>query len=202
DGGAGGAGGAPAPDTTRVTHFPEDCGTLVSLIPAPGEAGQFGLSRITPPSWPFTATAIEYEMFNGLRGDGTTNTVDADQRVLVFKGTDVVPDAVPDLLQESIVPAVAGYEASLYTVVLPLDGAVTLTEGEHLFVAIDFPVDGVDLHSAIAACQQGPGGSPQPFPADRYYWGAALEAPFPWTPLHDFGLDLWLQMSMWGHAGE
>jgi hypothetical protein len=202
EGGAGGAGGATPPADVLFSHFPDDCQTLVSLIPAPGEAGQFGLARITPPSWPYEVTAVEYEMFNGVRGDGTTNSVAFDQRVLVFRGLDAEPVASPEFLQDSTVPAAADFMGDLYKVTLPLETAVRLEEGEHLFVAIDLPSDMDGQTSAIAACQHGPTGSIQEYPADRYYWGASLDAPFAWTPLAGFGLDLWLDVAAWGHPVE
>jgi hypothetical protein len=141
------------------------------IYPAPGEAGHLYGVRLTPPSYPYVVTSIQYELV-GLE----SCLITTDHRVEVFVSTDIVPPGTPTLLASIDVQGAAAQGPSL-VVESPLVDDLVLQDGEHLFVAVELPL--VEA-SCIAVCRDAP-------VADRDFWSNGVAPPYPWATLASFG---------------
>jgi len=102
-------------------------------------------------------------------------------KVLVFRGTSAAPAATPVLDATLTVPASGPDPLGSRVERLPLDTPITLSEGEHLFVAVEM-VGQTPAELCVLAC--GEDGAD-----DRNYWSNAVAAPFPWATMASFDLD-------------
>lgn len=174
-GGQGGQGGeAPTGwfGTTPTLNNDADCLEWMAVTPAENEAGHLYAVRLTPPSYPFEVTEVQYELFGTEECDSTTA-----HRVEVFVDTATTPPASPTITQLDI-PA-TGTTEPVRVVTAQLTSPITLQTGEHLFVAVELVNIG---GSCMAAC----GGATI---ADRDWWSNAAAAPYSWATLASFQLD-------------
>jgi hypothetical protein len=175
-GGEGGAGGGvmltpgwfdPPPDLAND----KECLVPAIIYPAPGEAGHLYAVRLTPPSYPYAVTSIQYELVGG-----AGCLITSDHRVEVFVSTETVPPNAPTLVATIDIDGAAAEGAS-FAVESTLQDEVVLLDGEHLFVAVELPiVEG----SCIAVCKDAP-------VVDRDYWSNAAASPYNWATLASFG---------------
>ncbi len=174
-GGHGGQGGeAPTGwfGTTPTLTNDADCLEWMAVAPAENEAGHLYAARLTPPSYPFLVTEVQYELAGG--GDCDSSFA---HRVEVFVDSATTPAASPTVTQLDIV-ATSGTEP-VRVVTAQLPSPITLQTGEHLFVAVELVT--VDT-SCIAAC----GGATI---TDRDWWSNATAAPYSWASMASFQLD-------------
>ncbi len=173
-GGMGGGGPSGWAGPVPSLQNDPDCSTWMVVAPAAGEAGHLYAVRLTPGSYPFTVDEIVYE----LGDDGDTCDATPAHRVEVFVDTASAPAGTPAGTVVLDIPA-AGSNAGVRVVSAPLPAPITLSAGEHLFVAVELPAVG---SSCVMAC----GGAAV---TDRDYWSNATIAPYPWATLDSFGID-------------
>jgi hypothetical protein len=150
----------------------KDCDNPSYVFPAAGEASHLYAVRLTPPSYPYAVTSVQYE----LAGIDEC-VVTTDHHVEVFISTNTVPPNEPTLVASLDVDGAAA-QTPFYVVEAPLPDEVVLVDGEHLFVAVELPVvEG----SCIAVCQDAP-------VDDRDYWSNAAAMPYDWATLASFRL--------------
>ncbi|MEJ7733903.1 MAG: hypothetical protein WKG00_32505 [Polyangiaceae bacterium] len=179
EGGAGGAGGEGGGETLPPGWYetPPDlandkvCDNPSYIYPAPGEAGHLYGVRLTPPSYPYAVTSVQYELV-GI-DDCLVTTA---HHVEVFVSTNTVPPNEPTLVASVDVAGAPAQQPS-YVVQAPLPDPVVLVDGEHLFVAVELPL--VEA-SCIAVCQDASAN-------DRDYWSNAAVMPYDWATLASFG---------------
>lgn len=142
--------------------------------PSPGEEGHHAAARLTPPSWPFTVEAVGYHLGSqGACANGLAHSVG------IFVGSDT-PAAAPQLAETFMVsaaPPVGGWK--LRRLVLP--EPIELAEGEHLYVSIEMAGD-AQGHLCVGMCNLGD-------TAGAAWWSNAVDEPFSWAELSDFGID-------------
>ncbi|MCA9543873.1 MAG: hypothetical protein KC613_05765 [Myxococcales bacterium] len=133
-------------------------------------AGGWSVTRLTPAGWPFQVEQIGYELVHrpGQGPPGCTAT--APHAVVVFVSGETPADDAPLLQRFDVALDEGDVPRDHAPVRLDLDEAVTLQQGESLYVAIEMPGDAV--RSCLAVCfpeqapaanfftQQGPGISP------------------------------------------
>ncbi|MBI5512039.1 MAG: hypothetical protein HY903_25045 [Deltaproteobacteria bacterium] len=194
DGGAGGdaAGGdtsASAPRWLSNAGFTEP---PKSIAPDPGEEGYLAAARLTPPYYPFTVTRISYRLVHGSSAGGAACDALAAHRVEVSSSTAIVPAASPSPV---VLTEPQGSASDVIDVVRDVDrdlpAPLTLTPGEHLFVAV--ALTGTYPNVMCIGIN-----SDDPFDADRNYWSRAAAAPYDWTSLSTFNLDGSLLLSARG----
>ncbi len=186
DGGQGGQGGeAPTGwfGTIPTLNNDPDCLEWGAITPAEQEAGHLYAARLTPPSYPFEVTEVQYELMGGGNCDSTPA-----HRVEVFVDSATTPPASPTITQLDI--AATGATEPIRVVTVGLPSAITLQTGEHLFVAVEL----VNVESScVATC----GGATV---ADRDWWSNAVAAPYSWATLASFNFDVHARIGANGTA--
>ena len=176
EGGAGGAGGGETLppgwyETPPDLANDKQCDAPSYIFPGPGEAGHLYGVRLTPPSYPYAVTSVQYELA------GIDDClVTTDHHVEVFVSTNTVPPNEPTLVASLDVDG-APAQGPSYVVEAALPDELVLVDGEHLFVAVELPLEGA---SCIAVCQDAP-------VEDRDYWSNAAAMPYDWATLASFG---------------
>ena len=189
EGGQGGEGGAATVDVCEGWALANSPGGCVPDVVAPlaGEETHWIAARLTPPSYPFTVTAVRYALAQGDVGSVTCNNGLA-HAVEVFVGTDVAPVASPSIIEHADVDASAavdGIRTFDHTLTRPL----TLETGEYLFVAVqNAGVSPADC-TCFATCKTG-------YVPDTNYWSNAGAPPYPWATLESFGASLQVNYSV------
>ena len=159
-----------------------------------GEPEAWAASRLTPPHYPFTVTAIDYEWLLGAGCEAALTHTRA-----VWKGTGTAPAEPVDLQvwSEPVTMFSSGTVPSSvsrpYGFKRPLQTPIVLQEGEHLFLATRI-IRGVRGSSCAAICRGTPGD------ATRNYWGeGGAELPTEWASLASFGITEDFRYAMIGH---
>jgi hypothetical protein len=179
-GGTGGSdtGGTGGGGTGELLSNIETCAGAVQVVyPAPGENLQWAASRLTPSSYPADIAKVVLALRHGGSDDCSA---ELPTKVMVFKGTEVTPNASPADPQEisvSVTSATSGDASYAFDLTSPLK----LQTGEHLFVAMQVRVDN-NKKTCIVSCPTGGH-------ADRNYWAVKQKAPFDWAKLASFGID-------------
>src|SRR5262245_19728844 len=110
-GGAGGEGGATAPppwhDDPPTLSIAACVERNMSVVPNPGNEGHLAEVRLTPPSYPFQITGIEYELFHGMTNDGGICDATLAHRVEIYVDTAVTPSNTPTIAAQLDLPAAA-----------------------------------------------------------------------------------------------
>ncbi len=188
-GGSGGQGGqgGEAPTgwfgTIPTLNNNAECLEWGAISPAEGEAGHLYAARLTPPSYPFEVTEVQYELMGGGECDSTTA-----HRVEVFVDSATTPSNSPTITQLDI--SATGTTEFVRVVTAQLPSPITLQTGEHLFVAVEL----VTIEaSCIATC----GGATV---ADRDWWSNAVAAPYSWATLASFNFDVHARIGANGTA--
>ena len=176
-------GGNPQPGQTKITNTPNaSCVTgtpdsVGSDASNPDEHEAWTVARLTPPTYPFSALAIDYDLVANSNGCD----VNIPHRVRVFKGTSAVPIASPvDVLEMSVSHATPVLTTTYHQIVA-LPSPVTLQSGESLFVAVEMKVVGAS-ENCILVCR-GEAGQ-----RDRNYWTDSDDAPSAWSTLASYGI--------------
>jgi hypothetical protein len=141
------------------------------LAPVSGEAGHLIAARLTPPSYPYEVTEVQYELVGAAPCDSSFG-----HRVEVFVGTDDAPANDPAATRLDVPAAVTTEPVRVVQLTLP--SPITLQSGEHLFVAVELVHEGT---SCIGMCD-GAGDW------TRNYWSNAQSAPYSWAALSSFQL--------------
>jgi hypothetical protein len=156
----------------------ENCANPVQVVyPAPGENLQWAASRLTPSSYPVEIVKIVLALRHG---GADKCSAEFPTKVMVFKGTEVTPNASPASPREvfvSVTSATSGDASYAFDLTSPL----MLETGEHLFVAMQVHED-ADKRTCIVSCPSGAH-------ADRNYWGVSQTAPFDWRELASWGIN-------------
>ncbi len=153
-----------------------DANTYVS--PDAGNEGQLAAGRLTPPTYPFQVTSIEYEL---VMNDPASAPCDATlaHRVEIYVDTNVTPSNTPVIAATFDVAAMPGIPVNTHRLVTrTLATPITLTAGQNLFVAVELAGTGPD-HLCIPLCA-GTGAD------DRNYWSNATMPPYNWATLASF----------------
>jgi len=162
----------------------------LALAPAEGEFGHWAAARLTPPSYPFTVTAISYL---AITGEGSECRTGLGHQVALYVGAQDKPTASPEGVILSV-PA-AAHARHFRQVILDLDTPVQLSEGQHLFVAVEM----AGGPEAMLCLNMGCTGEGTP---DRNYWSNAAAPPFDWATLDSFGFTQDISMSAVGYQGS
>jgi hypothetical protein len=160
-------------------------GSEGTVVPAKNELGHFAAARLTPTSYPFTVATVRYEL-NG-EASGCTNLL--GHKVMVFVAETSTPPATPTGVVTIPVPAAtsAGPHRVLEQA---LPSPITLTSGQHLFVAVEMTGDSSGTLCLVACDGSGI--------ADRNWWSNAVAPPYPWTTLASFGITANLKIDALG----
>ncbi|MBW2454903.1 MAG: hypothetical protein JRI68_10345 [Deltaproteobacteria bacterium] len=185
-GGQGGQGGeAPTGwyGTTPTLNNDADCLVWGGISPAAGEAGHLYAARLTPPSYPFQVTEVQYE----LMGSGECDNTFA-HRVEVFVDSATTPPNSPTITLLDI--AATGANETVRVVTAQLPSPITLQTGEHLFVAVEL----VTIEtSCVAVCSNAT-------VSDRDWWSNAVAVPYNWATLASFQFDVHARIGANGTA--
>lgn len=159
-----------------LRNAPEDCKHIELVAPElPNEADSWFATRLRPLAWPATITDIAYGLPHNAECDaGLAHTV------IVFPVDAGVPVADPASVPgaQTLSVQVSPEGTGLVPIELELDEAITLTEGQDLFIAVQTTVTAdASASICIAACTDG-GGTP-----GVNWWAEATEAPFEWSDL-------------------
>jgi hypothetical protein len=168
----------------------ETCPEAHVVAPAETEQNHLAAARLTPPSYPYVVTGIQYVLNGGAQGDIECQTGLAHQ-VHVFKGPDVTPPATIE--NDTVIDVDLGQAVMVITVVQQLVTPITLEQGEHLFIAVQMAGTHPDV-LCVGACS-GPA-----YQEDRNYWSNAADPPYPWPTLGSFGLKMNYRFDALGHA--
>lgn len=175
----------------ELRNTPADCKHIELVAPVlPGEADSWFATRLRPLAWPATITDVAY---------GLPNNTDCDaglaHTVIVFAVDAGVPVPDPESTPGAqTIPVDASPEGTgLVPIELMLDPAITLTEGQDLFIAVQTPANAdASASICIAACTDG-GGTP-----GINWWSEATAPPFDWSDLvadHGFTHDMMVTAS-------
>lgn len=205
-----GAGGAPAggsanPPVTHVypgategqlilSNAPRPCERRTTISPyLPQEAGHHAGALLTPPSYPFTVSIIEYTLEEP--PDIVTCKSELAHRLeLSVLRADQAPPASPSSeaishLSLEIPQAMAPTERRV--ILQNLTEPLVLSEGERLLVSVSLTAEGAE-HLCIAACED------EPARRGAEFWSNAAQAPYEWVELGSFGLTSELMISVIG----
>lgn len=150
-----------------------------AIVPTdPGDEKALATTRLTPPSYPFTITDIQYVLGTSAPEchTGLAHGVD------LFVGTAVIPPPSPMVLHHFDNAAVANTAADRI-VTLQVNPPVTLQSGEHLFIAVKFAGTFPSDLLCLGAC----GPPPMSYQDDRTYLGKPNAPPYQWVTLGSFG---------------
>lgn len=178
DGGSADVIAVDAPPLTLVANeYP--CADEGKIYPstAQNEVGHLIAAKLTPPHTPFTVTTVRYQV----EASDTCNNTMA-HRVEVTHGPQAAPENTPAEVQTIDVPAVVSApEKRMIDLALPQP--ITLAGGEHLFVAVQMPMDHAGKLLCLTICM---------FHGleDRNFWSNATGAPYDWTALNGTSMNV------------
>lgn len=188
--------GEVGPSLIVVANAASICGSPL-LSPDPGEEDHWCAARLTPPVYPLVVVGIRYYAGNGAAGAVTCDASLA-HKVELYAETTLAPPATPIPVAIIDVPAVDPSTLipdECRNVEVEVDPPVTLTSGQHLFVAVQF----AGTHPNVFCIQVNSSGA---YEADRNYWSSAAAAPFSWVTLDSFGLTGSLVIQAVGYQAE
>ncbi len=161
----------------------EECaGGIFGIGPAPGEAGHLAATRLTPPSYPFSVESVRYEVpaTQGACSQGVAH------RVEVYVTSENTPAAQPIAIETINVPKSAGTTEDVW-LEHELADAISLSEGEHLIVAVEMAGEPQTAAMCVYMCN--PDGSEL---VDRNWWSNSDVTPYPWADTVTlFGFGNW-----------
>lgn len=177
NGGTGGTGGAGA--GPELTNNDSTC-EAGSIAQAMGEDGHLAAAQLTPPSYPFVITSIQYVLVPPENNNCETGLA---HQVDLFVGTDITlltdPDTMPPNGRHFDVPAETNLtEDRLVT--LEVNPPLEIASGD-LFIAVKFGGMFPDHVLCVGSC-----GGPA-FKIDRNWWSNAAMPPYSWQELSSFG---------------
>jgi hypothetical protein len=183
---------AALPDATPPDAMPDQlltnaatCANLNSVLPLAGEESHYIAARLTPPSYPFSVTDVQYTLSSG--GDCVPGLA---HQVQVYATTTTTPPGTPVVHETIPVPTIATTMDRMVS--LPLNAPLVLTAGEHLIIAIQN--SGVSPNvTCVVTCDD------VNAIADRNWWSNAGAPVFPWATLSSFGLDTTVMADAIGH---
>ena len=178
-----------------LSNAPRPCEQRTTISPyLPDEAGHHAASLLTPSSYPFTVSAVEYTLEeppdimsckSELAHRIELTVLSAAQAPLAAPATEarahrsvLVPQAMMPTERRVILQ---GFE----------EEPLVLNEGERLLVSISLAAEGAD-HLCIAACED------EPARRGMEFWSNAESAPYDWVELGTFGLTTELMISVIG----
>jgi len=163
----------------RVSNNPSCAGDL-NIAPSAGQESHWVATRLTPPKYPFVVSAVEYELISGTDSSGYPCEAKTAHRLQVFASDTANPPPSPTVLSEVAVPAATNVPDGVRKVHVDLPQAVTITQGQHLYVAIqNFGTDPVV--SCFRMCDQ-------TVKSTIDFWSNANSAPFSWVTLASFNV--------------
>lgn len=201
--GGGSAGGSTNPSLTHVypgategqvilSNAPRPCERRTTISPyLPDEAGHHAGSILTPSSYPFTVSMIEYTLEEPPDIPSCKSEL-AHRLELSVLSAEQPPPASPSSeairhISLEVPQAMAPTERRV--ILQNLADPITLNEGERLLVSVSLIAEGAD-HLCIAACED------EPARRGAEFWSNAPQAPYDWAELGSFGLTSELMISV------
>ena len=167
-------------DAVVLTNLPGGCASPSYIYPSEGEEAHWAATRLTPAAYPIDVDTVSYTM-PAVTAGALTCVPSLAHEVWLFTHSGEAPPATPVPLATLEVPP-GGDPTSNREVLLEVKPPVTLSGGDHLFVAIQFAGAWPDV-SCLAVCQDAGA------EATRNYWSNAESPAFPWATLSSLGLD-------------
>ena len=169
----------PAQPTATFSNAPTPCrmGSVVGPN-IPQEVGHWAASTLTPPSYPFSVTEVQYDLMN--RGsDRCTNTLAHTTQVFVINGMGA-PVALPatDGGQFLSMPIRANENAEAKrSVRLVLERPIELQDGQRLVVSIQLTATD-NQRLCMGMCDD------EESPIGQEWWSNSAESPFNWQDMN------------------
>ncbi len=182
-----GAGGSEAQQTgwhgeVPMLHNDAACELWTYVAASAADDGHLAAVRLTPPSYPFVATEIQYELV-GQQPDCDTGIA---HRIELSSGWGVMPPATPSqILVVHDTPATERVRVVTKELVQPVE----LVAGMHLFVAVEL----VAGSSCIAACAR-------VTDTGRDYVSTTVHEPHSWIPIASAHTSVHFRIGANGHA--
>ena len=158
----------------RLGNF-DQCKDRNDIAPDEGEDQHYYAVRLTAPKFPWVFKGVQYNLRNRPPSGGAkwTCSSEFDHEVKVWKQASSVPDATPPAETQTIKVAAVPNKEQYPFYDLPLPKAITVNEGESLYVAVQMGGT-VPKTTCIATCkvsEEVPG---------RIFWSYASAPPFAW----------------------
>ncbi len=171
-------------DQIILSNAPIPCNQVSAIAPyLPDEAGHYAASLLTPPSYPFELTTIEYTLEEPPDIPSCTSDLAHRIEVAVLTEDQLPPAELSEAAREHLifeVPA-AMMNTERRVILQSLEIPLVVNEGERLLITLSLLAEGED-HLCIAVCEDEPAGE------GLELWSNAASSPFDWTPLLEFGI--------------
>jgi hypothetical protein len=150
----------------------------------PDEEGYFVAARLTPPSYPFVVTQLQYTLLGNYTELGYLCSNILEHQVAVEVSTAPTPDNDPEtsgtLIGSITVPAgVTMTDERLVEINLEPSDTIVLQEGQHIFISVELAGTDTEMICLGLCMDNGIG--------DRNYWSNSAIIPYSWVPLESFG---------------
>ena len=145
-------------------------------------------ARLTPESYPFVVETVRYHVVTETEAAGSEGcNAGLAHRVELYVTTETAPPAEPD--PAAVIDAPAEPDLDLdHLASHEVSPPITLTEGQHLFIAVEMAGTPGGERLCVSACDN-PAAE-----ADRSYWSGAATPPYPWATMSSLGLDAYAEI--------